>query len=344
MLYPIDIVFYKFIRYHLKIETFEKSDVELEVGGYILQQSKYLKWLALAATIGMLFILIGGALVTKTDSGLGCGRNWPDCNGSLIPKEITTEVLIEFSHRLTTGAVSFFILGLVIWTWRSLGHIKEVKFLGFNALFFLVLQALIGAAQVLWGQGDFILALHFGISLISFTAVLLLSLIVFEIDTKFDADKIFIAPKLKRHIIGVTLYSYIVVYTGALVRHTEASLVCPDWPFCRNDDPFALPYNMHEWVQMGHRLAVLLIVIWVFYITIHVVKNYKSQRVIYWGWITAVSIIVCQVLAGMLVVLTKLNLIVSLLHSLFITLLFGLFCYMILLVYRSNKNRVGGSD
>ena len=222
-----------------------------------MQHSKYLKWLAVAATVGMLFILIGGALVTKTDSGLGCGRNWPDCNGSLIPKEITTEVLIEFSHRLTTGAVSILIVALVFWTWRSLGHIKEVKFLGFNAIFFLVLQALIGAAQVLWGQGDFILALHFGISLISFTAVLLLALIVFEVDQKFDADKVFIAPKLKWHIIGVTLYSYIVVYTGALVRHTDASLVCPDWPFCRNDEPFALPYNMYEWVQMGHRLAVL---------------------------------------------------------------------------------------
>ena len=303
-----------------------------------MQHSKYLKWLAVAATVGMLFILIGGALVTKTDSGLGCGRNWPDCNGSLIPKEITTEVLIEFSHRLTTGTVSILIVALVFWTWRSLGHIKEVKFLGFNAIFFLVLQALIGAAQVLWGQGDFILALHFGISLISFTAVLLLALMVFEVDQKFDADKVFIAPKLKWHIIGVTLYSYIVVYTGALVRHTDASLVCPDWPFCRNDEPFALPYNMYEWVQMGHRFAVLLIVIWIVYITLHVVKHYKTQRVIYWGWIIAFTLVVLQVLAGMLVVLTKLNLIVSLSHSLFITLMFGLFCYMILLVYRSNKN------
>ena len=274
-----------------------------------MQHSKYLKWLAVAATVGMLFILIGGALVTKTDSGLGCGRNWPDCNGSLIPKEITTEVLIEFSHRLTTGAVSILIVALVFWTWRSLGHIKEVKFLGFNAIFFLVLQALIGAAQVLWGQGDFILALHFGISLISFTAVLLLALIVFEVDQKFDADRVFIAPKLKWHIIGVTLYSYIVVYTGALVRHTDASLVCPDWPFCRNDQPFALPYNMYEWVQMGHRFAVLLIVIWIVYITLHVVKHYKTQRVIYWGWIIAFTLVVLQVLAGMLVVLTKLNLI-----------------------------------
>ena len=296
---------------------------------------KYLKWFAVLATIGMLLILQGGALVTKTDSGLGCGRNWPDCNGSLIPKEITTAVLIEFSHRVVTGSVSIFILVLVVWTWRALGHIREVKFLGFLALFFLILQALIGAAQVLWGQGDFILALHFGISLISFASVLLLTLIVFEVDTKFDADRIFIRKKLKLHTICVTLYSYIVVYTGALVRHTDASLVCPDWPFCRNDQVLALPNNMYEWVQMGHRFAVLLFVIWIAYIAIHVIKNYKNQRVLYWGWITAFIIVIMQVLAGMLVVLFKLHLLVSLLHSLLITLLFGLLCYMILLVSRS---------
>ncbi|MEG0386158.1 MAG: heme A synthase [Solibacillus sp.] len=297
--------------------------------------NRYLKWFAVAATVGMLLILLGGALVTKTDSGLGCGRNWPDCNGSLIPKEITTEVLIEFSHRVVTGSVSIFILVLTVWTWRSLGHIREVKFLGVTAMFFLILQALIGAAQVLWGQGDFILALHFGISLISFAAVLLLTLIVFEVDTKFDSDKIFMSKKLKLHTISITLYSYVVVYSGALVRHTDASLVCPDWPLCRNDQPFAIPYNLYEWVQMGHRFAVLLFVIWIAYITIYVAKNYKQQPVIYWGWIIAAIIVVLQVLAGMLVVLLKLQLFVALMHSLLITLLFGLLCYMILLVSRS---------
>ena len=297
---------------------------------------KYLKWFAVLSTLGMLLILQGGALVTKTDSGLGCGRNWPDCNGSLIPKEITPEVLIEFSHRVVTGSVSIFIVILVFWTWRSLGHIRGVKFLGISALFFLVLQALIGAAQVLWGQGDFILALHFGISLISFAAVLLLTLIVFEVDKKFDIDKINISKKLKIHTIAVTFYSYIVVYTGALVRHTDASLVCPDWPLCRNDQPLATPNNMYEWVQMGHRFAVLLFVIWITYIFIHAVKYYKKQPVIYWGWTIAFIIVLLQVLAGMLVVLLKLHILVSLMHSLLITLLFGLLCYMILIVSRNN--------
>lgn len=303
-----------------------------------MQQGKYIKWFAVAATIGMLLILLGGALVTKTDSGMGCGRNWPDCNGKLIPDEITAEVLIEFSHRLVTGSVGILIVILSVWAWRKYGHIRETKFLAVMAVFFLVLQALIGAAQVLWGQGDFILALHFGISLLSFASVLLLTLLIFEVDRKFDADRLVIGKKLKIHTIGVTLYSYIVVYTGALVRHTESSLICADWPMCRNGD-FSMPNNMYEWVQMGHRFAAGLIILWLGYIAWHAIKNYKQQRVIYWGWITAFIIVLLQATTGMLVVLTKLNLAVALLHSLLISLLFGLLCYMILMVSRSRLKK-----
>ncbi|MBU0905849.1 MAG: heme A synthase, partial [Firmicutes bacterium] len=248
-----------------------------------MQQSKYLKWFAVAATIGMLLILLGGALVTKTDSGMGCGRHWPGCNGQLIPDKITTEVLIEFSHRLVTGAVGILILILSVWSWRALGHVRETKFLAFLAMFFLILQALIGAAQVKWGQGDFILALHFGISLISFASVLLLTLLIFEVDRKFDSDKLRIGKTLKWNTIGVALYSYVVVYTGALVRHTNSSLICSDWPLCRNDQ-FTFPTNMYEWVQMGHRAAAALILLWIAGIAWHAFKHYKDQKVLYYGW------------------------------------------------------------
>ncbi|WP_342509198.1 heme A synthase [Sporosarcina sp. FSL K6-2383] len=303
-----------------------------------MRYNKYLKWFAVASTIGMLLILLGGALVTKTDSGMGCGRHWPGCNGQLIPDEITAEVLIEFSHRLVTGAVGIFIVILAVWSWKAMGHIRETKFLASMAVFFLVLQALIGAAQVLWGQGDFILALHFGISLISFASVLLLTLLIFEVDQKFDADTLRIGTKMKWHTIGVSVYSYIVVYTGALVRHTESGLACGEWPLCRND-VFELPRNLFEWVQMGHRVAAAIIIIWLAIIMVHAIRNYKDQRIIYWGWIIAFIIVALQATTGMLVVLTKLNLYIALLHSLFITLLFGLLTYMILLVSRSTLKK-----
>ncbi len=307
-------------------------------GVFLLRYNKYLKWFAVASTVGMLLILLGGALVTKTDSGMGCGRHWPGCNGQLIPDEITPEVLIEFSHRLVTGAVGIFIVILAVWSWKAMGHIRETKFLASMAVFFLVLQALIGAAQVLWGQGDFILALHFGISLISFASVLLLTLLIFEVDKKFDADTLHIGLKMKWHTIGVSVYSYIVVYTGALVRHTESGLACGEWPLCRND-VFELPRNLFEWVQMSHRVAAAIIIIWLAIIMVHAIRNYKDQRVIYWGWIIAFIIVALQATTGMLVVLTKLNLYIALLHSLFITLLFGLLTYMILLVSRSRLKK-----
>lgn len=286
----------------------------------------------------MLLILLGGALVTKTDSGMGCGRHWPGCNGQLIPDVITAEVLIEFSHRIVTGSVGILIVILAVWSWKALGHIRETKFLSIMAVFFLVLQALIGAAQVLWGQGDFILALHFGISLISFASVLLLTLLIFEADNKFDASNIQLGNHLKWHTIGVTVYSYVVVYTGALVRHTNSELVCLDWPFCKND-AIGLPSHFNEWVQMGHRAAAGLIFIWIAYIAIHAIRNYKSQRLIYWGWIIALILVSSQVITGMTVVLTQLNLYIALLHSLFISLLFGLLTYMILLVSRNQASK-----
>ena len=42
-------------------------------------------WLGLAAAAGMLVVLVMGATVTTTGSAQGCGRDWPLCNGRLVP-------------------------------------------------------------------------------------------------------------------------------------------------------------------------------------------------------------------------------------------------------------------
>ncbi|MFB6469546.1 heme A synthase [Cytobacillus sp. Hz8] len=296
-----------------------------------------LKWFAVLTTIGMLCILIGGALVTKTGSGMGCGRSWPLCNGQLIPTKITVALIIELAHRVVSGTVGFMVLILSIWSWKTIGHIRETKFLSLLSFIFLVFQGLIGAAAVVWGQNSFILALHFGISLISFAAVFLLTLLIFEIDKKFDADKLILDRRMRKNIVGVTIYSYGVVYTGALVRHVKASLVCRDWPFCVNPTP-SIPVNFHEWVQMGHRLAAGIIFLWILYIMIIAIKHYRHQKVILWGWIIAFILVTLQVIAGALIVITRLNLYIALAHAFFISCLFGVLSYFFLLSTRSNKN------
>lgn len=153
---------------------------------------KFLRTLSLIATILMLFLLLGGALVTKTGSADGCGDSWPLCEGELIPSEFTFEMVIELSHRAVSGVAGIVVLTLAILSWIKIGHVREVKFLAFSSVFFIVLQALIGAAAVVWGQSDFVLAAHFGISLVSFAAVFLLMLLIFELDKKLHTESLFI--------------------------------------------------------------------------------------------------------------------------------------------------------
>ncbi|MED4203355.1 COX15/CtaA family protein [Neobacillus mesonae] len=295
-----------------------------------------LKWLAVATTIVMIFILLGGALVTKTGSGMGCGKSWPLCHGQFLPTDITPELIIELAHRLVSGLGGLMVLVLSIWAWKAIGHIRETKFLSFLSIFFLLLQGLIGAAAVVWGQSDFVLALHFGISLISFASVFLLTLLIFEIDKKFDAESLFIDKRMGFHIIAISIYSYLVIYTGALVRHTNSSLICRDWPLCLNDSP-SLPGNLYEWVQMGHRTAAGILFLWIAYVTFLVIRHYKKEKVLYWGWIISFILVSMQVIAGAFIIFSRLNLYIALMHALFITCLFGILSYFILLYSRSRR-------
>src|SRR5690625_4046460 len=274
-----------------------------------------LKSLSVVSTIGMIVILLGGALVTKTGSGAGCGTSWPLCEGQLIPTNITPELIIEYSHRLVSSIMGITIVALAILAWKYIGHIREVKFLSFLSVFFLIFQGLIGAAAVVWGQSDFVLAAHFGISLISFASVFLLMLLIFEIDQKFDTRSLIIQKKHRIEIYLLTIFTTFVVYTGALVRHTNANLVCLDWPFCINGSPFDLAnYTFLQWIQMGHRLAAGLLFIWTLLFFIKVYKTYRTNKLMYWGWVITLGLMTAQVIFGALIIFTLLNLGVALLH------------------------------
>ncbi|UFU00901.1 heme A synthase [Radiobacillus kanasensis] len=291
---------------------------------------KFLRKLSVIATIIMVLVLVGGALVTKTDSGMGCGANWPICEG-----EITPQLVIELSHRLVSGLAGGIVLLLSILSWKYYGSIREVKFLAFTSTFFLVVQALIGAAAVLWPQSDFVMATHFGISLISFAAVLLLTLLIFEIDHKLDAQSLVIDKRFRKHLYWFTAYILFVVYTGALVRHADSSMACTSWPFCVNSKPLVFNYHFGQWIQMGHRLIAGIAFIWTIILYLQVRKHYRHNRVMYWGWTIGVALMVLQVILGAFIIFTFVNLGIALTHALVISIFCGLLSYYLLLASRS---------
>lgn len=104
-------------------------------------------WLTLAFT---LLVIVWGDVVQATGSGDGCGAHWPTCNGEPIPTSPGLATLIEFFHRATSGISLLLTLGLLVWSRRAFpkGHLAR-RGAGL-AMFFMVLESLVGAALVLF--------------------------------------------------------------------------------------------------------------------------------------------------------------------------------------------------
>jgi cytochrome c oxidase assembly protein subunit 15 len=305
------------------------------VGCLSLFKKRNLKWLSVLATIIMALVQLGGALVTKTGSADGCGSDWPLCHGAFLPQNLPIQTIIELSHRAVSGLSLIVVVWLSIVAWKHIGYIKEIKPLTIISISFLLIQALIGAAAVIWQQNAYILALHFGISLVSFSSVFVMTLIIFEVDRKYEADELFIRKPLRSLTWIMTGIVYLTIYTGALVRHKKASLAYGEWPLPFHD---IIPHTEGDWINFVHRGMALITFIWILLTFIHALNNYRQNRTIRYGYTTAFILIILQVTTGALSVITHVNLIIALLHALIITILFGLITYFIVLMLRTIRS------
>ena len=72
--------------------------------------------LAWSAAVCTYLLIVLGAVVRITGSGLGCGNHWPLCNGRLFPPLDDIGTVIEWSHRLVAALVTILVVGLAAHT------------------------------------------------------------------------------------------------------------------------------------------------------------------------------------------------------------------------------------
>jgi heme a synthase len=96
--------------------------------------------------------ILWGAVVRATGSGNGCGDHWPLCNGTVWQQSPTLHTIIEFTHRISAGAIdSVLVLSLIVWTWRRTmkGHLA--RWAAGATLFLTVTEGALGAVLVKFG-------------------------------------------------------------------------------------------------------------------------------------------------------------------------------------------------
>ncbi|SFX02669.1 cytochrome c oxidase assembly protein subunit 15 [Thermoactinomyces sp. DSM 45891] len=302
-----------------------------------------LRFLSIITALVSYFMLLMGAIVTKTGSGKGCGNSWPICKGELIPESMPLESIIEYSHRIISSGAGMLILALTIWSWMVYRDNFRVKLFGAMSVFFVLLQGGLGALTVMF-EGPFIkkfmLALHFGFSLISFASVMLLVIQLYRLrDGKPDKCS---GTPLSRgfgwSVWGLATYTYIAVYSGALVRHMEATMGCGyDFPSCgvTKFPGFGSTAEIH----MLHRYAGILLFLLTLWLLVVVLRKYRDNRDFVRGSWIAMILITLQAIAGIITVKTGGVLMAALLHTTIITIYFTAISYLCMLAGAPWKKR-----
>ncbi len=101
-----------------------------------------------------LVVILWGAYVRASGSGAGCGSHWPLCNGEVIPKAPAVATLIEFTHRATSGLALIGVVALWLYARRLFAPASPIRRAAAWSVFFIFLEALLGAGLVVLGYVD----------------------------------------------------------------------------------------------------------------------------------------------------------------------------------------------
>jgi heme A synthase len=117
---------------------------ETKLSGFV----KY-AWFVLAYNI---VVILWGVFLRASKSGDGCGQHWLTCHGEVIPSAPELKTIIEFSHRVTSGIAFLVVLALVIWAFRRFEKGSAIRKTALVSFIFIITEALVGAGLVLTGN------------------------------------------------------------------------------------------------------------------------------------------------------------------------------------------------
>jgi cytochrome c oxidase assembly protein subunit 15 len=175
---------------------------------------KFLRRVANLMVITQSAIVITGASVRLTGSGLGCST-WPECTpGSYTPSpdqpEAPLHAWIEFGNRLLTFVLFLNALVLMI---SILRNRKELFGLGAIQILGILAQAVLGGITVLTGLNPATVAGHFMLSIILIAAALSLRQRIYG-----KSPSGLIVSKLTRNLArALVLLTFVVLIAGTIV-------------------------------------------------------------------------------------------------------------------------------
>jgi len=98
-----------------------------------------------------LLVILWGYFLRISESGDGCGTDWPLCHGAILPSGAHFPTWVEFVHRASSGVVLGLVLMLAIAAFRTFAKGHPIRSGAAAALALTVTESLFGALLVVFG-------------------------------------------------------------------------------------------------------------------------------------------------------------------------------------------------
>jgi cytochrome c oxidase assembly protein subunit 15 len=134
---------------------------------------KQFRIVAYAALAALMLIVLTGAAVRLTGSGLGC-PTWPKCYGKVLPP-IQTHALIEFSNRALSGLVGVITVVVAVLSFTRKPFRRDLAWLACVLPLGVVAQAVLGGFTVREKLAPGFVMAHFGLSMLILIAAVALA-------------------------------------------------------------------------------------------------------------------------------------------------------------------------
>ena len=183
--------------------------------------------LALIAAATTYVLIVIGAIVRSTGSGMGC-PDWPTCHGAWIPPLSDAAAWIEWIHRSVAATVGLLVLAVAFVALRQHRRQMSIVVPSIAALALTGFQAWLGKITVETNNAGEWVTAHLA------AALALLALLTFiAIRARYPAvvSARGASQRLTLLLALVAGSVYLLMLFGAQVTATGASLVFPDWPF-----------------------------------------------------------------------------------------------------------------
>ena len=313
---------------------------------------------ALASVVATFALIVLGGIVRVTGSGLGCGGEWPLCDGSLIPP-LTKEDLIEYSHRLVaSGIVGPLVAGTFLIALLRHRHERAVLIPSGISVVLLLVQAGLGGVTVLTELPGHIVAAHMALAQALLGCLILVAVASYNARVTDPAP----APAAASPVLAsastldeespasvstpegqgrfpllagiAATATYVLILSGSYVTATPGALAaCPQWPLC---DGSIWPSGTLQAIHMLHRLVAAVVGIFLIY-TLCRGYNLGIQRMAEGGiplmFLSAAGIIVflTQVFIGALAIWTSFPVAIRAYHIGLATAIWGIIVAVFLL-------------